>query len=195
MEEIEGSGGGVIRNWKHFRQPPYILRETNGVFMNRALIPICVVLMLTLFACSKSQEQKPTVEWMDTNEIHSQPNGVSKLSDEQLVRVKRIHDSLSEADPSSLDKWISDFEKDQDPESEIRVWEAIAAAYQCYCSEHRLDPVAKQDVLRILLLRSETDDEAEVLKRAELKSLAPLEAHEVLRCFKGKAVPIEVEEK
>jgi hypothetical protein len=132
---------------------------------------------------------------MDTNQIHPQPNGVSKLRDEQLVRVTRIHDSLSEADPSSLEKWVSDFEKDQDPEREIRVWETIATGYQCYCSEHRLNPVAKQDVLGVLLLRSETDDEAEVLKRVELKALTTAEAHEVLQCFKGKAAPIEVEQR
>lgn len=58
---------------------------------------------------------------MDTNKIQPQPSGVSKLSGEQMIRVEKIHETLSGADSSSLEKWVSDFEKDQDPEREIRV--------------------------------------------------------------------------
>jgi hypothetical protein len=70
--------------------------------------------------------------------------------------------------PQVLDKWIEDFEKDRDPEREIRIWEAVANAYQSYCSAHRLTIEGKKEVFGILVLRSEMSDETEF--SAELKS-------------------------
>ena len=168
------------------------MKQKNDLEISKLLI--CLVLMMLLVTCSKPNEKSGT-NWEKTNQIHPQPNAVSVLTENQLSRIRKIHEGLSEADPSSLDKWISDFEKDQDPEREIGVWETIAAAYQCYCSQHSLNLDAKQDVLGILLLRSETDDEVEVVKHEELKILTAQQANDVMKCYKGNAEPIEVETK
>lgn len=96
---------------------------------------------------------------MNPNSIVPQGSRQSHLTEQQLPRVRRLQSVLSEVDPSSLEKWTEDFEKDQDPEKEIRIWEAIATAYQTYCSAktaQRLE--VKQEVLQVLLTRSGTDD-------------------------------------
>jgi len=116
------------------------------------------------------------------------------LTEQQLVRVRRLQSALSEADPSTFEKWTEDFEKDQDPEKEISIWEAIAAAYQSYCSAKTgLSVEAKREVLQILLVRSGTDDEAEVLGHLNLSILTRQDARDVLRFYRGGASPIEVE--
>ena len=130
-----------------------------------------------------------------TNDIHRQTSSQSRLGEEQVARVKRIQAALSEVDPSSFEKWVGDFEKDRDPEKELRLWEAIADAYQSYCSSHTIGINAKQDVLGILLVRSGTDDEAQAINHIHLSTLTARQARDVMRSFNGKAAPIEVERK
>jgi len=129
------------------------------------------------------------IRWISTADLHPQTSRQSHLSDEQLARVKRIQATLAEVDPSSLDKWIEDFEKDRDPEGQIQVWEAMAGAYQNYCSSHQLDLVGKRDVFKILLLRSQTENEEEILNRSNLKALTGSQARDVIKSFHGKATP------
>lgn len=168
------------------------MKQKNNLKISKLII--CLVLTMLLITCSKPNEKSET-NWEKTDQIHPQPNAVSTLTEDQISRIRKIHGVLSEADTSSLDKWISDFEKDQDPEKEIGVWEKITAAYQCYCSQHSLNLEAKQDVLGILLLRSETDDETEVVKHEELKVLTAQQSQDVMKCYRGNAEPIEVETK
>jgi len=134
-------------------------------------------------------------QWVKSSELHPQPTAQSSLTTDQAARVRRLQAILADVDDSSLKKWTEDFEKDRDPEREILVWEAIADAYHSYCSAHTLGIDGKQDVLRVLLVRSETDDEQDVLRRVKLRVLTQSEAQEVVRLYKGASAPIQVEER
>jgi len=154
----------------------------------RCILLVCLGLSLS---CT---DDKPKPEWVNPNRILPQSNRQSRLTEQQLVRVRRLQSALSEADPSTFEKWTEDFEKDQDPEKEISIWETIAAAYQSYCSAKTgLSVEAKREVLQILLVRSGTDDEAEVLGHLNLSILTRQDARDVLRFYRGGASPIEVE--
>jgi hypothetical protein len=140
--------------------------------------------------------EKPKPEWTNTRDILPQPNSQSKLTDQQVIRVQRIQTALSEADPSTTEKWIEDFEKDRDPEREILVWENITTAYEAYCSANRgLKVEAKEEVLKLLLARSETENESEILSHTSLNVLTPFQARDVMKYFHGSVAPIEVERK
>src|SRR6266852_1742292 len=139
--------------------------------VNRLLRCILLVCLGLSLSCT---DDKPKPEWVNPNRILPQSNRQSRLTEQQLVRVRRLQSALSEADPSTFEKWTEDFEKDQDPEKEISV-------------------EAKREVLQILLVRSGTDDEAEVLGHLNLSILTRQDARDVLRSYKGSASPIEVE--
>ncbi len=153
------------------------------------------VLLMVLCSCSQEKQSGSSEQWVKTSDIKPQPTRQSKLTDAQLARTKKLHIALADVDDSSLDKWVEDFEKDRDPEKEIRVWESVAAAYQMYSSTHTLTPQAKKEVFGVLILRSGTSNQAEVLKHANLTVLTEKQAQDAMADYKGEAVPIEVEKK
>lgn len=155
-------------------------------------LALLLILMGLPLSCSR---QTSDPEWLDTNKIRPQPSRHSRLSGEQITRVKQVQSALSEVDPSSIDKWTEDFEKDRDPEKELRLWEAIANAFQAYCSTHPIGIEGKQDVLQILIARSGSSDETQVIRHVRLSTLTPQEARDVMGYFRGEAIPIEVERK
>jgi hypothetical protein len=156
------------------------------------------VLVLLAALCSCSQEKKQSEDsgqWVKTEDVRPQPTRQSKLTDKQLARVRKLQTDLVEVDPSSLDKWVEDFEKDRNPEKEIRVWEAMADAYHSYCSQHDLSLAGKKDVINILLARSTSSDESEIVKQVKPKVLTASESRAVMAAYKGETEPIEVERK
>jgi hypothetical protein len=144
------------------------------------------------------QTQPPSKQ--DSNETQRGPTGSlesgpirhEELTPEQIQRLRKIHDTLNEVDPSDFDKMVEDFKRDLHPDREILIWEQIVAAYQSYCSTRRLTLPAKQDVLRILLARSDMPEE-EALKGLPLSVLTVAEAKTVMSYYKAPALPIEVE--
>ena len=155
----------------------------------------CVLLIWMGFSFSCSGERSK-LEWMNPKDIHPQTDSHSRLSEQQVTRVRRIQSALFEVDPSSSEKWIDDFEKDQDPEREIRRWESMVDAYRSYCAANpKLSVEGKQEVLQILLARSGTDDERDVFGHVHLIVLTEQDAWDVMRSYKGSAAPIEVERK
>jgi hypothetical protein len=154
---------------------------------------ICALLCTSLSSCTHQKESPTGTEWVKTSELNPQTQRQSQLNDDQRAKVKQLQSALAEVDPSSLDKWIKDFEKDRDPEREIRIWEAVVFGYQSYCFAHPLTIEGKKKVLGILVLRSETSDEAEILRQAQLKVLTTNEAHAVIALYKGDSGAIQVE--
>ena len=66
--------------------------------------------------------------WIDPSTLAmSAPQ--SELSSEQIVRIEKVSSVLSEHDSSSVEQWCDNMSRDSDPESEIRIWEQIAAVY------------------------------------------------------------------
>jgi hypothetical protein len=110
------------------------------------------------------------------------PNKIQheQLSQEQLKRIKKLHEIFAEVDRSSLEKWIDNFKRDINPDAEIAIWERVAKAYTSYCSRRELTLEAKDDVFQALLLRSIPSDE-ESVKTLKLKALSTDEARTVMR--------------
>ena len=82
----------------------------------------------------------------DQGETHQLHRGWIKhrsLSDEQRRRVARLREVLAEAYPMTMEGWIDGFLRDADPESEIRITEACAVAYQRLTGQAQLSPEEK----------------------------------------------------
>ncbi len=116
------------------------------------------------------------------NAADLKPNEIQRdqLSEEQLRRIKQLRETFAEVDRSSWEKWIDNFKRDADPDSEIAIWERIAVAYTNYCSQRQLTLEATSDVFRTLVLRSITSDE-EAVKTLKLKVLSADEARKIMR--------------
>lgn len=103
-----------------------------------------------------------------------------QLSAEQLRRIKKLHETFAEVNSSSLEKWIDNFKRDANPDSEIAIWERISDAYLNYSSQRSLTPEAKTEVFHALVLRSMASVE-EAVKTLKLKVLSTEDAVKIMR--------------
>jgi hypothetical protein len=96
---------------------------------------------------------------------------------------------FSEIDPSSFEKWVDDFKRDTDPDSELKIWEQIAAAYEAYTATKNLPLAAKREVYGVLLMRSQAPAEA-VLKHMRLDVLTENDAREIMALYNDEPKPL-----
>ncbi len=165
--------------------------------MMKPKLDICLVLALvfaTLLVggCGRdSKSTEPKAEWVDPNKLKAGPVRHASLTEEQMVRVRRIQKIFSEVDPSPLEKWVEDFKRDLNPERELGIWESMATAYEAFTTSKSLDLAAKREAFQLVLLRSGAPEE-EVLKHLNLKVLTEKEAREIMALFATKPEPIRV---
>ena len=149
---------------------------------------------LVWIGCGRSEKSALSkIESMDlnTNNLPPGPIQQASLTEDQLSRIKRLRITFSEADPSPLEKWVEDFKRDANPESEIRHWEDLATVFQNFIAGKNLSLDAKKDVYRVLLLRSGGTEE-EVLSQLKLKVLTEQDAKEIMAHFVEKPQPEKV---
>jgi len=79
------------------------------------------------FGCDRqSANQRPQTQTINAADL--KPNEIQheQLSEAQLRRIKKLHEIFAEVDGSSLDKWVDNFKRDANPNSEIAIWERVA---------------------------------------------------------------------
>ena len=160
------------------------------------LLTVCAILAFAAafalkYYADKRQKETQDTQWINPEDIQPGPIQTANLDDEQIQRITRLQRVFSEVDPTPLEKWIEDFKRDLYPEREIRIWEAMADAYQRYCQSKELSPAAKKEVFSLLLIRSGTSAD-DVLENVELHILTEDEAKDVLACYSYEPKPIEV---
>lgn len=79
-----------------------------------------------------------------------QPGPVqSNLSEEQIERVRAFKEILGDLDPASLGDTLKNFQRDLNPEREIRVFERVARTLQALMESR--DPSQRKDVYATLM--------------------------------------------
>ena len=129
-----------------------------------------------------SATSQPRVEWVDPNLVQPGPVRRESLTPEQMTRIRRLQAVFAEVDGQSVEQWVDNFKRDFHPDRELAVWEKMADAYTRYCSKRTLSPEAKQDVFKVVLMRSMAP-EHEVLPRLKLSVLTKADAAEIMRGF------------
>jgi hypothetical protein len=172
-----------------------VRRQTGGrrrmKWLGVALLALCLI------SCDSASEVKSPgkgvtdgrVEWVDPKTIQPGPIRRDALSAEQMDRLRALQATFAEVDSMPFEKWVEDFKRDTDPDREIRIYEAMAEVYLAYCGNRALTLQAKQDVYRVVLLRSGVP-EAEVLGHVKLKALSIDDAKEVLKLYTAPPSPI-----
>ena len=99
-----------------------------------------------------------------------------------ISRIENIAGMLAEVNSQPAVEWVEDFQRDQNPEKEVVVWEAMAAAYSVFTKDRNLTVEAKKETFGLLLMRS-MNDERSVLSEAPLKRLSRADAVALLAAF------------
>lgn len=69
-----------------------------------------------------------------------------------IERVQKFKNILAEVETMTLEQTVANFQKDQHPESELKLWERMASAYQTYVEANsQFNLEEKKDVLEVLL--------------------------------------------
>ena len=135
------------------------------------------------FGCTaQDKNQPPKIERVNPADL--KPNAIQRdqLTEEQLRRTKKLHETFAEVDKSSLETWIDNFKRDMNSDNEIAIWERIAKNYTNYTSQKQLSLEAKDDAFQTLLMCSMSSDE-ETIKSLKLKVLSQDEARKLCKEF------------
>lgn len=90
-----------------------------------------------------------TVKISDLNEG---PIRHEVLPDGFVERVRNYKQALAEVETSSIESTLVDFQRDINPENELRTWEKIASAYQwSVIANAGLTQAGKKEVFAVLL--------------------------------------------
>ena len=137
------------------------------------------------------EAQEPETVWIDPNEVQFSPTMHDSLPDELLERIRVVHATFADVDGTPLDKWISDFKRDVNPEPNVKIWEDMKVAYDDYCDGRELPLETRKEVYRVVLFRSMAEPK-DVLERIELSILSSDDASEIMKAYPSKPKPIGV---
>jgi hypothetical protein len=180
----------VVRGRKLIRH--IMPRHHMNLKINLGFAAIALSTALLCAGCGQSESPKQSkTQWIDPNKLEPGPIQHTSLTEEQMSRVKRLQSTFSEADPSPLEKWMEDFRRDANPENELKIWEAMAKAYESFTTNRNLTLDAKKEVFQVVLLRSGAP-EGDVLQHLKLKVLTEKDAREIMALFVEKPKPITV---
>ena len=130
---------------------------------------------------------------MNPNDIRVSEVVHDSLTTDQVQRIKKIQSTFAEVYPVSLEETITNFKRDQNPDSEIEIWLQMANAYEKYLNrkDGKLDLNKKKEVYKLILSRSMMSDE-EAITNSKLSILTEKDAKEVLSYYNLKPAPIDV---
>ena len=124
----------------------------------------------------------------ELSDIQPGPIRHKELSPELTDRAMKVREVVYEVYKTTEEQWLEGFRRDVNPESEIRIWEAIASAYSKFNSRHDLSFEHRKEAFGLLLVRSSTED----VDFSKFKLLSEDLAKEVVSYYLIDAQPIEV---
>lgn len=149
--------------------------------------------VLTFYSCNSNKDEKQNIQTMNPNDIQLSEVVHDSLTTEQIDKIKTIQATFAEVYPVSLEETITNFKRDQNPDSEIDIWLQMADAYKKYLStrQDKLGLNTKKEVYKLILSRSMMSDE-EAIANSKLTILTEKDAKEVLSYYTATPDPIDV---
>ena len=154
---------------------------------------LITILIFTIISC-KEKKKSNNIETTNIENLTPGPIVNESLSKEQLEKIGFIQETFNEVFPVSLDETITNFKRDQNPDSEINIWLNMAETFNLFASKNsgieKLE--ARKEAFKLILTRSMMS-EKETINSAELKLLTEKEIKDILNNYTLKAKPIKVE--
>lgn len=151
-------------------------------YLGIILMAVAVAVFIALRRSPPSQSERPA-------KLQQGPIRHQKLSNELDARIRKFEPTFAEVYSRTHEEWLDGFQRDDNPESEVAIWEAIASAYQGFISSRALSLDAKREAFGLLLVRS-AGDEQHALSGATLRHLSSADAEELLRFYTSTPHPI-----
>ncbi|WP_179009215.1 hypothetical protein [Winogradskyella forsetii] len=151
---------------------------------------IALLITLSFFSCQKKNDENPSIE-----NITQGPIVKESLSNEQLNQITYIQRTFSEVFPISLEETITNFKRDQNPDSEIGIWLHMANAYENFSlknsEENKLD--LRKEAFKLVFLRSMMTEE-EIMKneKDQFKLLNEINIKQILKDYNLNPKPINI---
>lgn len=144
---------------------------------------------LAVGAC-KSDEKTKTVN-VDPSTLRAGPIRHDELSPELIERITKVQQVFKEVDASPLPEWIDNFQRDQHPEREVAIYEAMARAYTAFCNGRPLTLEAKREVYAIVLKRSMYSGDT-LLQSAQVSAISHDDVLTILKLYELPPTPIRI---
>ncbi len=153
-------------------------------------IIIAVAVLAVAVAVYLSFGRQTSGTMVDPGSIQPGPIRHERLDDALVARVRAFEPVLADIYFMSHEKWLEGFQRDLNPESEIAIWESIAAAWQRLPSLGTLTPDERKEAFGLLLVRSGSDDVDSTL--AGLKLLSRSRAETLLGFYTTPPKPVTI---
>lgn len=98
------------------------------------------------------------VKQIPISEIHPSPVRLEQLQAPLIARIHDVQLALNDVFPKPIEKWLDEFKRDTDPESEVEWWENLVVCYRAYTESKELTAAQKKLALKILLMLGMGED-------------------------------------
>lgn len=152
-----------------------------------------VVLIATavfIYTWKTSPGHSPYEMARDSLEIQFGPIRHSELPPTLIDRIRLLEKVFAEVYPITHEEWLDGFQRDQNPENEVAIWEDMATAYTKFTSENDLDFAAKREVFAIILVRSRNSDIDPQL--SSLQHLTIEEGKQLVALYRADPKPVTI---
>ncbi|EPN0075195.1 GIY-YIG nuclease family protein [Vibrio cholerae] len=119
------------------------------------------------------------------------PLNTSLLTETQKNRIAIINAVFQEVFPNTDAKAYENFSRDNNPDREIKIWEAMAKAFMKVSTSSYVSEEVKKEAYRLLLLRSQMKT-CDVLERIKVVAMDEKQAKCLLKAYELKPKPIRV---
>lgn len=150
-----------------------------------------ITLTTALISCGIRNQEKSKMKEVAIKDLKLSEVVHDSLTAEQIIEITKIHTAFAEVNSSSLEETITNFKRDQNPDSEIAVWQSMASAYERFTLHKELSAAKKNHAFDVVLLRSMMT-EVEVTERMKSSSLTTDELKEILSYYTDAPVPLKV---
>lgn len=159
--------------------------------MKNILLSLSTILLFV--SCNSNKDNKQNSQTLNPNDIQISEVVHDSLTAEQIEKIKKIQSTFAEVYPVSLEQTITDFKRDQNPDSEIDIWLQMVDAYEKYLSSKKgnVDLKTKLEVYKLILSRTMMSEE-EAIVNTKLTILTEKEAREILSYYTAIPDPIDV---
>ncbi|HEX9047950.1 MAG TPA: hypothetical protein VF988_13080 [Verrucomicrobiae bacterium] len=158
--------------------------------------PFYIILVIAALAAigvlflRKPAEPQP----MRPTDLQPGPIQHESLPDTLVARIRKLEPVFAEVYPQTHEQWLDGFQRDADPESEVAIWESMAAAYQNFTQTKHLSLDAKREAFGLLLVRSAASEQ-QTLAGAKFEHLSHADAEQLLHLYSAAPQPVQFEKR
>jgi hypothetical protein len=148
-----------------------------------------LLILVSIFLSYKKAQKNQQFQTLDPDKIIPGPIVHNELSEEQIEKITKIQATFSDIYPISLEDTITNFKRDQNPDSEIRVWENMMHAYETFISKNpAINSEKRSEAFKLILTRSMMD-ENKVRAQTEFNILNENEVNEIFSYYTKESKP------